>query len=47
VAGGPKMPKVNEISIILIINLAKTVKKPASERVMENVQMQGFRNPEE
>jgi hypothetical protein len=25
----------------------KIVKKPYSERLMENVQMQGFRNPEE
>jgi len=25
----------------------KTVEKPASERLVENVQMQGFRNPEE
>ena len=25
----------------------KTVEKPASERLMENVHMQGFRNPEE
>jgi hypothetical protein len=25
----------------------ETVEKPASERLMENVQMQGFRNPEE
>jgi len=25
----------------------ETVEKPASERLMENGQMQGFRNPEE
>jgi hypothetical protein len=25
----------------------KTVEKPASEKLMENVHMQGFRNPEE
>jgi hypothetical protein len=25
----------------------KIVEKPASERLVENVQMQGFRNPEE
>jgi hypothetical protein len=25
----------------------ETVEKPAFERLMENVQMQGFRNPEE
>jgi hypothetical protein len=25
----------------------ETVEKPSSERLMENVQMQGFRNPEE
>jgi hypothetical protein len=25
----------------------ETVEKPASERLMENVHMQGFRNPEE
>jgi hypothetical protein len=25
----------------------ETVEKPASQRLMENVQMQGFRNPEE
>jgi hypothetical protein len=25
----------------------ETVEKPASEKLMENVQMQGFRNPEE
>jgi hypothetical protein len=25
----------------------ETVEKPASERLMENVQMQGSRNPEE
>ncbi len=25
----------------------ETVEKPVSERLMENVQMQGFRNPEE
>jgi hypothetical protein len=27
--------------------LKETVEKPASRRLMENVQMQGFRNPEE
>jgi hypothetical protein len=28
-------------------NPIETVQKQASERLMENVQMQGFRNPEE
>jgi hypothetical protein len=26
---------------------SETLEKPASERLMENVHMQGFRNPEE
>jgi hypothetical protein len=30
-----------------IIYKVKTVENPALERLMENVQMQGFRNPEE
>jgi hypothetical protein len=30
-----------------LINNKETVEKPVSERLMENVQMQGFRNPEE
>jgi hypothetical protein len=29
------------------INDYQTVEKPAFQRLMENVQMQGFRNPEE
>jgi hypothetical protein len=28
-------------------NAIETVEKPASERLLENVHMQGFRNPEE
>jgi hypothetical protein len=32
---------------ILILLAIEAVGKPASERLMENVQMQGFRNPEE
>jgi hypothetical protein len=32
---------------VSILLLSETVEKPASERLMENVHMQGFRNPEE
>jgi len=31
----------------IVIYHKETVEKPTSERLMENAQMQGFRNPEE
>ena len=40
-------PAVRRLDIFKIEGSCQTVEKPASERLMENVQMQGFRNPEE
>ena len=41
----------SKIQILLKLHYSKifveTVEKPASKELMENVQMQGFRNPEE
>ena len=31
----------------MMVKYSETVEKPVSVRLMENVQMQGFRNPEE
>jgi hypothetical protein len=41
--------RVIEVQILTLIfkPLYETVEKPPSERLMENVQLQGFRNPEE
>jgi hypothetical protein len=44
--------KVNEIPQVSVIICCRriaieTVEKPIPKRLMENVQMQGFRNPEE
>jgi hypothetical protein len=43
-----KVPKVPKVARELYFSaLFETVEKPASERLMENVHKQGFRNPEE